>query len=73
MFALGYKDSNDLSRFGPTILLSSRLPTISFNTSSFGRAPDERSEDAELMELQDELAALAEEPEDDLDEVDNGD
>lgn len=59
--------SDGLSRFGPTILMSSRLPTISFNTSSFGRNPDgDQRADAELTELEHELEQLAEEePEDD--------
>lgn len=63
-FALRYREDNKLARFGPTIVLSSRLPTISFNSSSLGSdTSDDGAVDAELEELQDELAALAEQPE----------
>jgi len=73
-FALRFRDDNPLSRFGPTILLSGRLPTISFNSSSFGKEPasDEMS-DAELNALQEELAALAEKPEETLDDESSND
>jgi hypothetical protein len=62
VFVLRCEDKDDLTRFAPTILLSSRLPTISFNTLSFdtdSKTVDET--DADLGDLEKELAALAEE------------
>lgn len=62
IFALKSEEKNDLSQFAPSILLSSRLPTISFNASSFEHSSVlEDKIDADLEELQEELAALAEE------------
>lgn len=60
VFALKCEEANYLSEFAPTILLSRRLPTIAFNTTSLG-APSEADSamDADLAELDDELAALA--------------
>lgn len=72
LFALRQTDGNQLSQFAPDIFLSSRLPTISFNTSSFGRTPEDEV-DTDLSELEDELAALAEEPEEEKEERDDDD
>lgn len=69
LFALKRRE-DDLTRFGPTILLSSRLPTIAFNAAPFGRGSEDAEEDdLELAELEEELAALADEPEEAPSEV----
>lgn len=61
VFALKCEEENHLADFAPTILLSRRLPTISFNTSSSGSVSEMEDEiDAGLAELEEELAALAE-------------
>jgi hypothetical protein len=62
LFALKCEDSNDLSDFAPTILLSRNLPTVAFSTSAFSER-DELDSDIEedLEELNEELTALAEE------------
>lgn len=62
IFALRCETQNPISEFAPTILVSRRLPTISFNTSSSGSTWTLEEEiDADLAELEEELAALAEE------------
>jgi hypothetical protein len=64
LFALEHEDGNDLSRFAPSIILSHRTPTISFNIAAFensAQADPTISED--LKRLDDELEALAAEPE----------
>jgi len=62
VFALKCDKSNTLSTFAPTVMLSSRLPTISFATSSFERSLEDEPElDSDLEDLQEELAALAKE------------
>lgn len=50
LFALEQPESNDLARFAPTVLLSPRTPTISFNGAAFG---DEARPD---LEIEDDLA-----------------
>ena len=64
LFALEHEPSNDLARFAPTILLSHRTPTISFNVSAFEEMSDLESEiDDDLRRLDAELEDLALEPE----------
>jgi hypothetical protein len=64
LFALEHEPKNDLARFAPSILLSHRTPTISFNVSAFSEASQRDVEiDAELRDLDAELEALALEPE----------
>jgi hypothetical protein len=63
MFALEHEPGNDLARFAPTILLSRRTPTISFNVSAFEEASQLDMEiDDDLRRLDAELEALALEP-----------
>jgi hypothetical protein len=65
LFALETEEKNDLHPFGPTILLSHRTPTISFNASAFGGAGEVDGElEDDLKRLDDELEALAALPED---------
>jgi hypothetical protein len=66
LFALEHDASNDLARFAPTILLSHRTPTISFNVSAFEETSQFENEiDDDLRRLEAELEALALEPEED--------
>jgi hypothetical protein len=63
LFALEYRPDNDLARFGPTVLLSHRLPTISFNVSAFSELSQRDQDiDDDMQKLDDELEALALEP-----------
>lgn len=74
LFALKQREESHFLNFGPTILFSSHLPTITFNTSSFGRSPEDEMIDAESADLEAELVGLAEQPEEDLEvgeEIDN--
>lgn len=65
LFALEYRSDNDLARFGPTVLLSHRMPTISFNESAFSELSRRDQEiDEDLQRLDAELEALALEPDD---------
>lgn len=68
LFALKQREESPCFGFGPTILFSSHLPTITFNTSSFGRNPEDELNDVELTDLEAELAALAEQPEEAFEE-----
>ena len=64
LFALEHEPSNALARFAPTILLSHRTPTISFNVSAFEETSELESEiDENLRKLDAELEELALEPE----------
>ncbi len=63
VFALETAPSNDLSKFAPAILLTNRLPSISFSTTAFSSGLGEEL-DEDLDALEEELAALADEPED---------
>jgi hypothetical protein len=64
LFALEHLLSNDLARFAPTILLSQRTPTISFNVSAFEETSELENEiDDDLRRLDAELEELALEPE----------
>jgi hypothetical protein len=66
LFALAHEPENDLARFAPTILLSHRAPTISFNVSAFEETSQLEDEiDDDLRRLDAELEALALEPEED--------
>lgn len=79
LFALEHVFENDLARFGPQVLLSPRIPTISFNASAFGDAGGRDAEiEDDLHKLDAELEALALDPEDEIndrdqDEDDDGD
>lgn len=68
LFALEHEDRNDLARFAPSIILSHRTPTISFNVAAFENAAQEDSAIVDdLKRLDDELEALASEPEEQSD------
>jgi hypothetical protein len=65
MFALEHRTDNDLARFAPTVLLSPRPPTISFNVSAFDETAQREQEiDEDLLKLDAELEELALEPDD---------
>ena len=68
LFALKQREQSDVSGFAPTILLSSHLPTITFNTSSLGRSWEDEKPDEELTDLDAELIELAEQPEEKLEQ-----
>ncbi|WP_213772876.1 SIR2 family protein [Bradyrhizobium sp. dw_78] len=66
LFALEHRSDNDLARFAPTVLLSPRPPTISFNVSAFDEISQRDQEiDEDLLKLDAELEELALEPEED--------
>jgi len=70
LFALDHRPDNDLARFAPTVLLSPRPPTISFNVSAFDEVSQRDQEiDEDLLRLDAELEELALEP--DGDETDD--
>jgi len=74
LFALECVAGDDLAPFGPTILLSHRAPTISYNISAFEDAAlQDLVIDEDLEALEKELEALASEPddEDDVDAIDD--
>jgi hypothetical protein len=82
LFALEHRADNDLARFAPTVLLSPRPPTISFNVSAFDEMSQRDQEiDEDLLKLDAELEELALEPDDEesgdepleIDEVSDGD
>lgn len=63
LFALEHLPDNDLARFAPTMLLSHRTPTISFNVSAFNELTERDTLiDEDLQKLDAELEALALEP-----------
>ncbi len=63
LFALEHRPENDLARFAPSVLLSHRTPTISFNVSAFDELAQRDTEiDEDLQKLEAELEALALEP-----------
>ena len=65
LFALESGAADDLARFAPTILLSHRAPTTSFNVSAFEETVQLESEiDEDLRRLDAELEELALEPDD---------
>lgn len=67
LFALEQRPDSDLADYAPTILLSHRTPTISYNVSAFDDAAQRDLEiDEDLDALEKELEELANEP----DEVD---
>jgi hypothetical protein len=62
-FALEHRPNSDLARFAPSVLLSHRTPTISFNVSAFDELAQRDAEiDEDLQKLDAELEALALEP-----------
>lgn len=74
LFPLEHLEDNDLANFAPTVLLSHRLPTISFNVAAFddlARRDEEIDED--LRRLDAELEMLALTPEDDIEDVKDDD
>ena len=74
LFALQHEPENDLAQFAPTILLSHRIPTISFNISAFEETSQVDIEiDEDLRRLDAELEELALEPEDEEDAEEGGD
>lgn len=63
LFALEHRPDNDFARFAPSVLLSHRTPTISFNVSAFDELAQRDTEiDEDLQKLDAELEALALEP-----------
>lgn len=63
LFALEHRPDNDLARFAPSVLLSHRTPTISFNVSAFDELAQRDTEiEEDLQKLDAELEALALEP-----------
>jgi hypothetical protein len=63
LFALEHRPDNDVARFAPSVLLSHRTPTISFNVSAFDELAQRDTEiDEDLQNLDAELEALALEP-----------
>lgn len=72
LFALEHRANNDLARFAPSVLLSNRTPTISFNVSAFDELAQRDTEiDEDLQKLDAELEALALEP-DEVEEEGSG-
>ena len=66
LFALEHRPDNDVARFAPTVLLSPRPPTISFNVSAFDEVSLRDQEiDEDLLRLDAELEELALEPDED--------
>jgi hypothetical protein len=65
LFAIEQRPENDLAQFAPSVLLSHRTPTISFNVSAFDELAQRDSDiDEDLQMLDAELEALALEPDD---------
>lgn len=63
LFALEHRPDNDLARFAPSVLLSHRAPSISFNVSAFGEVSQRDIEiEDDLQKLEAELEKLALEP-----------
>ncbi len=71
MFALEYREENDLADFGPTVLLSHRMPTISYNVAAFELSDQDPRIVEDMERLEKELEDLANEPEEDDLEEDN--
>ena len=74
LFALEHHPNHDFAHFAPSVLLSHRAPTISFNVSAFDElAQHDREIDEDLLNLDAELEQLAMEPEqeDSEDEIDD--
>ena len=66
LFALEHEDHNPFARFGPTVLLSHRPPTVSFNASGARELREQEVElDEDLRALETELEELALAPEED--------
>ena len=66
LFPLEHEDENCFVRFAPTVLLSHRPPTISFNASAAGDLREQEVEiDEELRALETELEELALAPDED--------
>jgi SIR2-like domain len=60
LFALEHRADNDIARFAPQVLLSHRVPTISFNISAFSDLSRRDVEiDEDLQDLEAELERLA--------------
>jgi hypothetical protein len=75
LFALEHRSDSDLARFAPSVLMSHRTPTVSFNVSAFDEfSQRDRELDEELLKLDAELEELALEPdEEDVNEEDGDD
>jgi hypothetical protein len=74
MFALEHRPDNDLARFAPSVLLSHRTPTISFNVSAFNELSQRDMEiDDDFQKLEAELEMLALEPDEEDDESSDSD
>lgn len=70
LFALEHRPNSDLAHFAPSVLLSHRVPTVSFNVSAFDELSQrDREIDEDLLKLDSELESLALQP----DDVENGD
>lgn len=74
LFALEHRPDNDFARFAPSVLLSHRMPTISFNVSAFDELSQREQEiDEDLLKLDAELEKLALEPDEDDPDDETGD
>ena len=74
LFALEHRSDNDLARFAPSVLLSHRTPTISFNVSAFDEFSQRDQEiDEDLLTLDAELQKLALEQDEDDPDGENSD
>jgi hypothetical protein len=74
LFALEHRPDNDLARFAPSVLLSHRTPTISFNVSAFSELSQRDMEiDDDFQKLEAELEMLALEPDEEDDESSDSD
>lgn len=68
LFPLVHEQKSPFARFGPTVLLTHRPPTVSFNVSGFGDLRGQEAEvDEDLRRLETELEELALEPDNDDD------
>jgi hypothetical protein len=66
LFSIEHRSDNDIARFAPSVLLSHRTPTISFNVSAFTELSGRDIEiEQDLQNLDEELERLALEPDND--------
>ncbi len=70
LFALETDADSNMSRFAPTVVLSHRTPTISYNLSAFEETDLRELEiDEDLEALDRELEDLANQPEEDVEQI----
>jgi NAD-dependent SIR2 family protein deacetylase len=74
VFPLLNETENDLAKYAPKLLLSSRQPTVAFNAAAvFGRDGVDDELDADFEDLDEEITKLAKEESDSDDEGDKDD